>query len=150
VRLRAALVPFVAVLASALVPGAAHAAVPSKAPKSTRPCPDGPGSARLWQTVSKGKVTKLAVDNPCNQFLQIASAGEYYNGAAREVLWVAPHTHFNWGKARIAAETNFGSPVGINSGGWIPVEECQGPTTVRIIWKYNDVRYAQDENGENC
>lgn len=142
-------------LAAALVAAAipalwvspAGAAVPTKEAKSTLACPDGHGQARVWWTVSKGALTKLAVDNPCTQNLVFASSGPYYGSGAADDEWLAaPGSHFNWGKARIAQY----HPDGTFSARRFTPFECGGPTTRTVVSKYNDVRPGLDDNGEGC
>lgn len=145
-RLRAALVPLTATLASALVPGVAHAAVPNKPAKRTLACPTGTKSARLWWSKdSKGFMTKLAVDNPCDEWLTWVFGGYYYSGAADNVASVAPHSHFNWGKKALQS---WAGGVFIDDGpiGFKPAPDCgDGPTTVIFIYGYRDVRYADQD-----
>ena len=129
-----------AVLVAAAIPAfwvsPAGAAVPKKEARETFPCPKDPGkSARVWWTISKGSVTKLAVDNPCSQFLAY-NRGNYASGAARDRTLIAPGVHFNWGKKRLAMYNSLGI-VG-NTPHWRDEAECGGPTSVQVVWHYND------------
>lgn len=140
--LTAALLTAAAVATLAMPAGAA---VPSKPAKLVRACPDGVGTARLWFTRSKGALTKLAVDNPCAQHLMFHHEGDRDH---TDEWLAAPGSHFNWGKKRIAQ---------YNAGAVVPQlwkfasQECGDPNdTVRVVWRYNDVRHPVDESGEGC
>lgn len=144
-HLSAALV--VAAAIPALWVSPAGAALPTKEAKASMACPDGVGTARVWYTISKEQVTKLAVDNPCAHYLIFSTEGSYASGAADYQWLVAPRAHFNWGKSRIA---QYGAG-GLNPGVWgFTNQECGGPTTRTVVSKYNDVRPGLDENGEGC
>ena len=121
--------------AAVLMPGTAHAAVPKTKATLTLPCPEGPGVARIWSTKSRGWQTKLAVDNPCGQWLGWAFGGQAYNGSSDSAMMVAPGAHFNWGKKRIA---NYYSFEGRAAFG--PVPECAGTTSISLVYSYKDVR----------
>ena len=142
-----------AVLVAAAIPafwvGPAGAAVPKKGATQTLDCPGQPGkAARIWVSQKRGKLTKLAMDNPCSQSLWLSSEGHYAGGDAHDAMILKPGTHFNWGKERIAmyswaivyTEPHF------EESSW----ECGGATTVAVVSKYNDVRYAQDDYGDSC
>lgn len=81
-----------AAVAALAVP--AGAAVPDKPADRTVPCPDGPGAARIWSMVKGGRLTKLAADNPCDQWLPI-ELGQDGSGDLHGVVDVAPRAHFN-------------------------------------------------------
>lgn len=128
------------IVASALTVAApAGAAVPKTKQSTSVVCPDEPGkSARVWIKIGRsGYPTKFAVDNPCKAFLAFA-AGSYASGAAEDTLLVAPGAHFNWGKKRINMYIQGLSFDG--SSYWERTAECQGSTTVRIVYRYDDVR----------
>ena len=119
----------------------AGAAVPTTQPKESVACPDGSGTARLWFTRSKGKLTKLAVDNPCSEFLLFRHEGDSDNGY--ETL-AAPGSHFNWGKERIALN-NASDWDGFRLWKFTDDECIADPNdTVTVVWWYNDVRPMSD------
>ena len=123
----------------ALLVSPAGAAVPSKPAKRTIACPDGRGAARVWWTVSGGRMTKLAVDNPCRQWLALYEANPHEaSGAWNDELQVAPRTHFNWGKKRVGQYQG-----GVSSYAWHPEAQCGGSTYVQLVYRYNDVRSAE-------
>lgn len=135
--LTAALVTATAVAVLAVPAGAA---VPTKPAKVTVPCNDGSGdSARVWHTTSKGRLTKLAADNPCTGWLALNYGLTYGSGAARDQLTIAPGAHFNWGKKRIAAQGARGPVWGVRV---VPMWGCMGPTTIHLLYSYRDVRPA--------
>lgn len=127
----------VAAAASTVLITPAGAAVPSTDARETYACPNEPGkSARVWYRVTKGMVTKLAIDNPCSQFMAY-NRGNYASGDARDRTLIAPGVHFNWGKKRLAMYGSLGI-VG-NTPHWRDEAECGGATSVVIVLRYNDV-----------
>jgi hypothetical protein len=150
-RLRTVLAPLAAMLATTLVPGIAHAAVPRTKATQTLACPGQPGKvARIWWSKNSEttKLSKLAMDNPCSQSLWFFSATTYASGKSRDAMLLKPGTHFNWGQDRVRMyewAIVYIQPQ-FKESSW----ECGGPTTVAVVSKYNDVRYAQDENGDTC
>jgi len=123
-----------ALAAPALLVSPAGAAVPTKNAKQTMACPEGSGTARLWATTHKGTLTKLAVDNPCSWYLGFTSGDN--------TMLVAPGTHFNWGKKRIAAAQKAGLPL-VPGGqpNWADVLVCDRGT-VTLISRYDDAVIA--------
>lgn len=115
----------------------AGAAVPSKPAKVTVPCPGGQGVARIWFQTSLGRVTKLAADNPCDQWLGWGYGGRYASGAWHNLAQVAPGAHFNWGQTALrswASGISFAGPPEFSRSDW-----C-GEATVHLIYGYRDVR----------
>jgi hypothetical protein len=138
-----------ALATAALLVTPAGAAVPNKQAKESVACPDGPGTARLWYTRTKKGLTKLAVDNPCAQYVTIWNSDNAYAGGDPRDRWiVAPGAHFNWGKGRIK-KYNAPANVALNPYGF-DTWECGGPTTVTVVVKYDVVRPAVDEYGDSC
>jgi hypothetical protein len=118
----------------------AGAAVPSKPAKVTVPCGDGQ-VARLWFTIGDGTLTKLAGDNPCDGWLTFKYGPAYASSAARDMLAVAPGAHFNWGKKRVGLNGVRGPVWGARV---VPTWECEGPTTIHLLYSYRDVQVAED------
>lgn len=128
--------------ASALLVSPAGAAVPKTQATASLACPESEGTARLWVTRSKGRVTKLAVDNPCSGFLLFRFEGDSDNA---DKTLAAPGTHFNWGKKRIALN-NASDWSGIRL--WkVASDECIADPNdiVTVVWRYNDVRPMSDD-----
>lgn len=126
-----------ALAAPALLVSPAGADVPNKQPKLSAECPGQPGkSARLWYTIRKQQVTKLAIDNPCSSYVMFWTQGTYASGKARDEWFAAPGSHFNWGKKRIAQYNVRGITPGIY--GWMAEGKCGGPTTRMIVSRYDN------------
>jgi hypothetical protein len=125
----------------------AGAAVPSTKATMSIHCPnDSGGKARIWTRVTKGRLTKFAVDNPCGTHLAL-HWGTFDSGAAPvEALLVAPGTHFNWAQKRIA---QYGVKI---YDGWFWEAEpiCMGAATVRVVRGYNKVLTMQEAFGLEC
>jgi hypothetical protein len=140
-RLRTPLLLLVGALAGAVVPSTAFAAVPNTKPKYTLDCIDGGGQARLWTRVTNGRLTKLAVDNPCKDHFAL-TWGSPTSGA----LLVAPGTHFNWSQKRIRQHN-----VQVHSSYfWEQEPICMGSATVRVVRRYNRVLTMQEAFGLEC
>lgn len=135
-RLRTPLLLLVGALTGAIVPSTAFAAVPTTEAKQTFPCPVGQeGAVRVWAKTSKGRVTKLAVDNPCAWYVGFSAGGT--------AMVVAPGTHFNWGKGRIAKAQRAGLPVVPGGVAWYTdYITCSGGDVISLVSRYNDVRFA--------
>ena len=134
-RLRTVVLPLAATLASVLVPEVAHAAVPKTKPTQTFACPTGQdGQARVWvRKNKKGRITKLAVDNPCAWYLGFAGGDD--------VMWVAPGSHFHWSQTRIREAQAAGHPVLPSQvAQWTDGIVCSGGENQSLIVRYNDVR----------
>lgn len=147
-RPRALVLAAAVLFAVPLIPSPAGAAVPKTKATVTIACPDGVGAARIWYKIRKQRVTKLAIDNLCSQFLAFDSGNHYAGGDPHSMHLVAPGVHFNWGKKRLAMYGSLNAVDGWQH--WENEDECGGPTTVVVVYRYNDVRHAVDEYGESC
>jgi hypothetical protein len=147
-RLRTVLVPLGATLASALVPGAAHAAVPKTKPQQTLMCDTFGNTAKLWYTKKKNVVTRLAVDaSSCSGWVG-AVAADGHDGYT--LIALAPHASFN-------RHVHLPSPAdyrpflrAIND----PVfEMCPGPadlTQAYVVWPHNHGRLEAPSSARWC
>ena len=135
-KIRTPLLLLASVMAGAMVPSNASAAVPTTKATQTIPCPAGhEGAARVWVKASNGRLSKLAIDNPCSWYLGF-SGGD-------DEMYVAPGTHFHWNQKRIRMAQKAGLPV-IPGGdaNFTDYITCSGGYTISLVSRYNDVRFA--------
>jgi hypothetical protein len=111
-----------AAVAALAVP--AGASVPNREP-AFYACPgtSGAAGARVWMRTKDGRLTQLAVENHCPEYMALGA------------LEVAPGAHFNWGQSELRRYGITAAPIGL---AWPTDPRCGD----RVVRHYNDVRPA--------